>query len=423
MNMEQIREVKKLSFYDDGNTNQYYATNTLFRTKIIDPNGHHDYEYKDKLGRVVLNRQQEELDAYNIYDYKSRLSKVIPPGTDIDDNDLIYSYLYDFRNNISEQKIPDIHPIKFRYDSRNLLTLSQDGNQSAMDQWLHNHYDDYGREIKSGLLSFPSGTPLGNQVYNFTELLNESFYDGGGNFPISGNIYNGKLREERHKVLGTSNDFVYKYYNYNSIGQNVEVRGDRNGFLNQENFERYFTYDYNDNILWNRINIPDISFYTSETDFEYDELGRMSESKHGIDFPGYSGSIRDKNSIKYTYNHKNELKSKDLDGLQMLNYDYNNQGWLTKINTSNLGGTNMDFDNCNSYPNPGSAGTPFTSNDLFYLELKYDNPISNLAGNVEKSGNISQALFRVRGRDRLATGYLYDQYDRLVSSDFRSNRC
>ncbi|MBK7477949.1 MAG: RHS repeat-associated core domain-containing protein [Haliscomenobacter sp.] len=81
-------------------------------------------------------------------------------------------------------------------------------------------------------------------------------------------------------------------------------------------------------------------------------------------------------------------------------------------------------------PNPGS--TPLVKhpedNDLFYLELRYDQlfttssptggTISGLSGTLQKGGNIAQMAWRVRGRERQAYAFTYDTLSRLKTASY-----
>jgi RHS repeat-associated protein len=132
------------------------------------------------------------------------------------------------------------------------------------------------------------------------------------------------------------------------------------------------------------------------------------------------------------YNFRDELTEKNLGAassngintyLQSLDYSYNDQGWLTRINQATLGGTNIAFQTvcAAQMPNPGvyNLATNPDGNDLMYLEFNYDlnnTAITGLPSNSQKSGNISQIAWRVRGRDIQANNFTYDFMDRMNTS-------
>lgn len=68
-------------------------------------------------------------------------------------------------------------------------------------------------------------------------------------------------------------------------------------------------------------------------------------------------------------------------------------------------------------PNPTSSTTP-DLNDLFYLELKYDNLFSGMGGTVQKNGNIAQMNWRTRGRERQGYSFTYDFLDRMTAASY-----
>jgi hypothetical protein len=46
--------------------------------------------------------------------------------------------------------------------------------------------------------------------------------------------------------------------------------------------------------------------------------------------------------------------------------------------------------------------------DMLYMQLQYDALFTGVAGTLRKDGNKSQAIGRVRGRERQAYSYTYD---------------
>jgi hypothetical protein len=75
-----------------------------------------------------------------------------------------------------------------------------------------------------------------------------------------------------------------------------------------------------------------------------------------------------------------------------------------------LGGNNNSLYFPPQLPTPGTTSTTADQNDLFCLELKYDNPLATyeIPAQAQKNGNISQLWWRVRGRSAEAWGLEYD---------------
>jgi len=67
---------------DNLTQNGYYAASTLYVTKTTDEDNKVLFEFKDKLGRVVLQRQvdgTDNFDTYYVYDDFGNLRWVLPP--------------------------------------------------------------------------------------------------------------------------------------------------------------------------------------------------------------------------------------------------------------------------------------------------------------------------------------------------------
>ncbi|MCL1943918.1 MAG: DUF6443 domain-containing protein [Candidatus Azobacteroides sp.] len=153
--------------------NGNYSPGQLYVTGTTDEDGNDTYEFKDKLGRVVLTRMTDKTqsgdnnrlhDTYYVYDDFGNKRFVLPPsasdaltadktwGTD----DYIlglyaYAYKYDDRMRCTEKKLPGCDPVYFVYDKADRLILTQDGNQRLKSEWSFNKYDAFGRVILSGI--------------------------------------------------------------------------------------------------------------------------------------------------------------------------------------------------------------------------------------------------------------------------------
>ena len=197
-----------------------YDPCSLYKITNSDEDGHAITTFKDKLGRVVLERQNGN-DTYYVYDLKGMLCYVLPPlaakqiSTGVHGDDVAvlkkyaYIYKYDERGNQIYKRLPGCEPILMVYDVSNSLIMSQDGNQrkngtywtlyqydqlrrlvytAEVDINSNNHEDQIlyfqNRLVKEHFSTSPQTTSMGNTGYsrNYyhlapTKLLSVNYYD------------------------------------------------------------------------------------------------------------------------------------------------------------------------------------------------------------------------------------------------------
>lgn len=144
-----------------------YGTGELYVTRIKDEDGNTSYEFKDKLGQVILTRQingTEMLDTYYVYDSFGNLRVVVPPKasdllisgtwTESDTNlkALAYLYKYDDLNRCISKKIPGCDPVFYIYDKADRVIFTQDGEQAGKSpkEWTFTIPDVFGRIVLTG---------------------------------------------------------------------------------------------------------------------------------------------------------------------------------------------------------------------------------------------------------------------------------
>jgi len=147
-----------------------YQANQLYVTKVTDEDGNVAFEFKDKLGRVILTRQidgSEQINTYYVYDDFGNLRFVLPPmaadgftsGKKTTKDPLLrkyaYMYKYDYRNRCIYKSIPGCEPIYYIYDKSDRLIFTQDGEMRATSQnkWLMTIPDKLGRNCLSFFIS------------------------------------------------------------------------------------------------------------------------------------------------------------------------------------------------------------------------------------------------------------------------------
>jgi hypothetical protein len=235
-------------------------------------------------------------------------------------------------------------------------------------------------------------------------------------------IYKGKVKQSQVKVMDAANNsFTTTNYTYDPHGR---VNGTTANNFTGGSDNYLFTYDWADNRLSSTRTHKRLSTDAATTIVEktgYDHAGRATSNRHNL-----NAAPTDTYLSQLNYNYKDQLVEKNLGVgstgiLQSLDYAYNDQGWLTAINQLALGGTNIPITSCN-LPGPGAAGAPTFNpdpNDLFFLELKYDNLIPGMSGTLQRNGNIAQLQWRTRGRERQAYNFSYDTYDRLAIASYK----
>jgi len=415
-----------------------YAINTLMETKVTDPDNRVSYTYTDKKGRVVLSKLNDTnpAETYNIYDDKDRIEKVIPPGATLSTPELIFTYEYSGDDLLLNKKVPGAAVVNMRYNNRDLLRLTQDGNLAANSRWLLTNYDDYGRPIKTGRHMATNPDP-NNASLSFQLTFSELFYDGyDGNITLTAPQYMGKVRKSKIKVIDLTND-IENVFTYDVHGRVISSNG--NSLLNSTLGSELISYAYDwagNKLTEERFHNPGSGATTgSQTikyEWQYDQNGR---------FNNYLLSLNSQfqHIAEYSYNFYDEMIERNVGStfisgsyawLQSIDYTYNNMSWLTKINSNGHTGTQLAFPSsgCSvTMPSPSATTrVPWPeSNDLFYLELRYDQLFANntaggdiagMGGTAQKAGNISQLAYRVRGRERQSYSFTYDYLSRLTAA-------
>lgn len=142
-----------------------YETGQLYVTEVNDEDGHVSYEFKNKLGQLLLVRKMAGStahDTYYIYDDFGNLCFVLSPRIqdketpnegitqDVLDK-FAYQYKYDGRQRCIAKKLPGCEWMYYIYDKAGRLIFSQDGNQRQAGEWMFSIPDLFGNECLSGV--------------------------------------------------------------------------------------------------------------------------------------------------------------------------------------------------------------------------------------------------------------------------------
>jgi len=432
-------------------TSSYYAAGTLNAKFTTGPDGNVSTVYTDKIGRQLLTKMSnpsgsQTTETNYIYDDRNRQVMVLPPGTSTSTSNLIYKYEYTGFDQVSKKWIPDqIGFTEFRYNDRRLLAATQDPNLRAQSKWTAISYDDYGRSEESG---FVSGTPNLNTP-SFSQLLTEMEYGIAG-------IEKGKVTKERTRALNKSSvGWLETNFTYDVHGRVATTSGN-NFLLPNDLLAEQVTmgYDFADNpVTMTRVHKYSGGTRTIAERNTYDDWGRPVDAYLAMN----GGAEKHLSESHYTI--KDQILEMNLGyvggsqgWLQSVDYSYNTQGWLTGINDmSPLGGTIAAMTICadggsggNEDGGDGGAGgedppggalwsggsaqtkalkqvTNPDSYDLFQLSLRYDNPMTAMGSDAPArgNGNISQAIWQTRSREKQTYGYEYDYLSRLTDGNHR----
>ena len=184
--------------------NGTFAANSLFKTRVIDEQGHTSISYHDLQGRLIQKQTQdgtaEWITTYYIYDGSSRVKAIIQPegyqlNQSINYNSAawdqwIFFYGYNSRSQVIEKKVPGAGAEYFVYDRWDRLVWSQTALQRELGRWTFQKYDVYNRLIMSGeKAESRTREQLQTEVNNWTGDRFESRVSGGDIYYSYSNSY------------------------------------------------------------------------------------------------------------------------------------------------------------------------------------------------------------------------------------------
>ncbi|WP_321515396.1 DUF6443 domain-containing protein [Marinifilum fragile] len=456
-------------------SNIYYGANQLYKTITKDENwtsgkAHTTEEFKDKQGLVVLKRswlnEGTEVNTYYVYDDFGLLRYVLPPkafesgSTTITSTELAqlcYQYEYDHRKRMIKKVLPGALPVYLVYDERDRLVATQDGNmrnrkdaQNNPDPcWMFTKYDVLNRPVMTGLYaSSKDQSNLQSEVNNTTTYPVASMFEEKGvslysytNRSFPKNITSTDvLTVTYYDDYSASSGWGYAYaepLGFSANTQAVSVKGmvtasqsknletgtwmrevfyyDKYGRLLQSYKKNHLggydritnLYDFAGTILLTEQyhkRLSSSSPITIRERFEYDHAKRLKKVYHKINSQSEVLMVENK------YDELGQLIEKNLhNNIQSVDYRYNIRGWLTSINNANLS-------------NDGSLNND--SNDLFGMELSYNEYVSGLSSTSDEqfNGNISAVKWKNTSQSNIqAYLFSYDVLNRLKKADYKYN--
>ena len=392
----------------------YYPAATLYKTRQIDENNHETSEYKDLQGRVVAKTAQVDgsnatrynATTYYVYDDFGYLRYVIPPiaadlvpatvATYNLQTDWVKNYCYyyeyaDTRKRMTTKKLPGCDPVYMVYNKRDLLVLSQDGNQRLTNQWSFIKYDKFNRPILTGIYTHSSAInqtamqalvdPNSNYYEQFSisnadpgytsvaypttgyEIQTVTYYDTYGFLSVAGNtgdyafkatemdFVNGESASTKGMVTGTRSivtettelspvidNKLLSVNRYDKYGRLIQTTADNH--LGGKNITS-IKYNFTGQILKTKDNHINTSASVDVNQRnEYDNGGRLTNTYYKI------GSSPEILMTQNVYNELGQAKQKKLHGggsafVQTEDFQYNIRGWLEKINNVNKPGSDF----------------------------------------------------------------------------------
>lgn len=391
-------------------------------------------------------------------------------------SNLVFKYVYDDRGRLIEKTVPSSGTLYMVYDPLNRPVLTQDARMLATNQWNYIKYDVKGHPISQGIYTDNTITPTShigranmqayvntitaystawyesrtttaatgyytNTIFPTTNItpLGYSYYDdydidsnGTANYTFSSAQLTGvsvttdpikgvpTMVQTRTIGSGLSDIWLLKVMFYDKRGRLVQTQS--NNHLG--NYVAGTVTDYATSAV-SFVGTPTQSkvikvsgttttpvTVTVQTAYTYDHMQRIT----AID-QQYNGSVGIRVAA-YTYNELGQLVDKKLGSnnggttyLQSVDYRYNIRGQLLSINNSKL---NNDS---------GTANTNDDTNDVFGMQLLYDNVDSNVGNTAYYNGKLSAVKWMSRdasgnqGNERSYL-YLYDAFDRYRAANY-----
>nr|WP_320036897.1 DUF6443 domain-containing protein [uncultured Bacteroides sp.] len=421
-----------------------YDNSQLYVTRTMDEDYHKTFEFKDKLGQLILTRQinnNQNHDTYYVYDDFGNKCFVLPPiaadsltenkvysNSDGILNRYAYIYKYDFRNRCVWKKLPGAEGINMVYDKADHLIYTQDGEQCKRGEWTFNIPDMFNRTVITGLCSdtisvknqvvscnFVDGTSgflntgyqLSNQINFATRLLNVEYYDNYN--------YMHLLPDTLQSKLGcvALNDYSRQYVNANS---SISAKGMHTGskvFMLEDASKAIITamyYDSRGRLAQSR-STNHLGGYEYDW-YSYTFTGKVDKHRHD-----HSGFVNLKEVSKNYYDQAERLiktthSLNDAAPITLLEKKYNDLGQLKEEMSGNADDCSYTYNIRGWILKKQLAGG---DEELFYNTF---NPEST--NTPCYNGNISSRLWEVNLIN--CYNYSYDELNRLLSGSYISNK-
>lgn len=424
-----------------------YDPAQLYVTRMTDENSNKVYEFKDKLGQILLTRSInvlpdktiQHLNTLYVYDDFGNLCYVIPPEgfdkiKDYSDNSTemkqyAYIYKYDSRNRCILKRLPGCEPVYYVYDKGDRLIFSQDGEHRVKGEWLFNIPDLLGRVVLTGTckntLNYEAN-PLKNMLvkadrvkatntykgYNITGIaltapvvLTVNYYDNHefmGYNGIPANTVSYTLNNNKGLLTGTltaqlipagqlATALLYSVMYYDDLGRMTQTKSSDHlpGGLDEE------TITYNDTGQpTQRKHVHSATGKNTQTEiytYTYDHAGRLLTTTHQLTD---GTTVRAQVILaENTYDELGRLKTNKKGGVAnaLSTYTYNIRSWTKSITS------------------------PMFNQTLYYNE-------SYGGSKAQYNGNISAMSWKTQDENGLlGYSFTYDNLSRLTKATYLGN--
>ena len=435
-----------------------YETAQLYVLRTTDEDGNPSFEFKDKLGKVVLTRQilrssgtKVMYDTYYIYDDFGNLSAVLPPlasdgmksGTSWSNSsssvlrNYAYLYLYDSRNRCKAKRLPGCDWTYYVYDTGDRLIFAQDGEQRARGEWSFTVPDVFGRVSVSGtckntLNALSATSPLNGIVVKATRDNVTGIYKG---YSLSG------ITLVNPTVLNVSYYDDYAFMGTNGIPASTDANFKYDAETGYDTRYTASAKTFLTGTLTARLEGSSTPSYLCSVMY-YDNRGRVIQTKSQNHL---SGGI-EKEYVAYNFTgqptgrkHVHSATGKTTQ-TELYTYAYDHAGRLTtvkhKLNTDSivtlaentydeLGRLKTNKKNkqsalTSSYAYNIRSWMKSVASPLFNQTLYYND---TYAGNTPRyNGNISAMSWSVSGENKTrGYNFTYDNLSRLTGAGYLEN--